>query len=92
MQPGPQPPVTGAGGTLVDCPFFRVEKWNLDAPRPALENTGGRFAIFTCLEGEVECAGVRFEPGRFFLVPASLATAEVRPVTAGTEILRTSIP
>ncbi len=38
-----------AGGGLVDCPFFRVEKWTLDGEaRPALENTGGRFAIFTC--------------------------------------------
>ncbi len=90
--PSPQPPVFGVGGTLVDCPFFRVEKWNLDGPRTALENTGGRFAIFTCLEGEVECAGLRFKPGSFFLVPAGLTTAEVRPAAAGTEVLRTNIP
>ena len=92
VRPSPQPPVSGAGGTLVDCPFFHVEKWNLDGPRTALENTGGRFAIFTCLEGEVECAGVRFGPGSFFLVPAGLTAAEVRPGVTGTEVLRTTVP
>ena len=92
VRPSPQPPVSGAGGTLVDCPFFRVEKWTLTTPRQALEGTGGRFAIFTCLEGEVECAGVRFKPGSFFLVPAGMSVAEVRPAAEGTEILRTTIP
>ncbi len=46
-------------------------------PAPALEGTGGRFAIFTCLEGKVDCAGVAFGPGDFFLVPASLPEARV---------------
>ncbi len=93
VRPSPQPPVFGAGGTLVDCPFFRVEKWTLEGhPRNALENTGGRFAIFTCLEGEAECAGLTFKPGDFFLVPANLTTAEVRSLAAGTALLRTTIP
>lgn len=93
VRPSPQPPVSGAGGTLVDCPLFRVEKWTLGAPRPALENTGGRFAIFTCLDGEVTCAGLTFKPGDFFLVPAGLTAADVRPAaSAETVLLRTTIP
>ncbi len=92
VRPSPQPAVFGAGGPLVDCPLFRVEKWALDAPRPALENSGGRFAIFTCLEGEVECAGLTFKPGEFFLIPACLTAAEVRPSAPGTALLRTTSP
>ena len=92
VRPSPQPPVFGAGGTLVDCPFFRVEKWTLEGARPALENTGGRFAIFTCLDGGVECAGLTFEPGDFFLVPAGLTAAEVHPLAVNTALLRTTIP
>ncbi len=93
VRPSRQPPVSGEGGTLVDCSLFRVEKWTLDAPRPALENTGGRFAIFTCLEGEADCAGLTFKPGDFFLVPAGLTAAEVQPSAAGaTTLLRTTIP
>ena len=92
VRPSPQPPVFGAGGVLVDCPLFRVEKWTLDAPRPALENAGGRFAIFTCLEGEAECAGLTFKPGDFFLVPACLTEAEVSPLAPGTALLRTTSP
>ena len=92
VPPSPQPPVFGAGGTLVDCPLFRVEKWTLEAPRLALENTGGRFAVFTCLEGEVNCAGLTFKPGDFFLVPVGLTTADLRPLAAAATLLRTTIP
>ena len=91
VRPSLQPPVQGSG-ELVNCPHFRVERWALDGARTALEGTGGRFAIFTCLEGKVDCAGVAFCPGDFFLVPASLPQAEVRPVAAGTLLLRTTIP
>lgn len=78
--------------TLADCPFFRVERWPLPEARRALENTGGRFAIFTCLAGKVHCAGADFHPGEFFLVPAGLAEAEVRPLVGDTLVLRTTIP
>ncbi len=92
VRPAPQPPIAGKSGTLVDCPLFRVEKWTLDAPRPALENTGGRFAIFTCLDGDATCAGLTFKPGDFFLVPAGMTAADVRPAAAETVLLRTTIP
>ena len=92
VQPQLQPKLDGPVATVVACSFFRVEKWTLDTPRPALENSGGRFAIFTVLEGGAECAGKSFLPGDFFLVPAGLAQAEVRPTAEGTKLLRTTVP
>ncbi len=46
--------------------FSAWRRWSLDAPRPALENAGGRFAIFTCLEGEVGLRGADVQAGGFF--------------------------
>ena len=92
VRPSLQPAIHGTSGELAACPFFKVDKWTLDAPRPALEGTAGRFAIFTCLEGEVSCAGLHFGPGDFFLVPACLPEADVAPVASGSVVLRTSIP
>ena len=92
VRPALQPRVEGPSGHVAECPFFRVEKWTLDAPRPALENTGGRFAIFTCLAGKAECAGVTFGPGDFFLVPACLPQAQVVGLEPDTTLLRTSLP
>ena len=91
VRPALQPAVHGSG-ELANCPFFRVERWALDAPRKALDGTGGRFAIFTCLEGKADCVGAAFCPGDFFLVPANLPDAEVRPLKDGTVLLRTTIP
>ncbi len=91
VHPRLEPRSEGAA-TLADCPFFRVERWPLTEAQTALENTGGRFAIFTCLAGRVDCAGVEFGPGQFFLVPAGLTDAQVRPLDADTLVLRTTIP
>ena len=57
------------GEALVECDYFYVDKWNLDAPREAFEE--GRFAIFTTLTGEVQCGEGKFRPGDFFLVPST---------------------
>jgi mannose-6-phosphate isomerase len=92
IQPSLQPAVHGASGELVACPFFKVDKWRLETAETALRGTGGRFAIFTCLEGDVECAGLTFRPGDFFLVPACLPEARVTPVGGVAVVLRTSIP
>ena len=92
VQPQLQPKMVGPVATVATCSFFHVEKWTLDTPRLALEDTGGRFAIFTCLEGGVECLGKNFYPGDFFLVPACLAQAELRPTEEGTTLLRTALP
>ena len=91
VRPALQPRVEGSG-TLVDCPYFHVEKWALGSSRRALENAYGRCAVFACLEGSVDCAGTVFSAGDFFLAPACLPDIEVRPREAGTALLRTTIP
>ncbi|MEA3209745.1 MAG: mannose-6-phosphate isomerase [Chthoniobacter sp.] len=77
------------GETLVDCEFFRVEKWTLDQPRHV---AGGRFAVFSVVSGSLDCAGRIFRRGDFFLVPATFPSAELKPLEPETSVLRTSIP
>lgn len=78
------------GELVVECPYFRVEKWELTADRQACEN--GTFAIFTVLKGAVRCAGLELKPGNFFLVPASLENRTLTASEAGTTLLRATIP
>jgi mannose-6-phosphate isomerase len=77
------------GDTLIECPFFRVEKWALEAPR---SEDGPGFAIFTVVAGSVECDDHRFARGAFFLLPANAKNRELRPLETGTVVLRTTIP
>jgi mannose-6-phosphate isomerase len=88
-------PATPSGEVLVECAEFRVERWALDQPRRSEESGPdgrSRFAIFTVVDGRVECAGRTFERGAFFLLPASAADRELRPLESGTRVLRTTIP
>jgi mannose-6-phosphate isomerase len=78
------------GETLVDCPYFRVEKWDLAESRES--SPPGSFAIFTLLEGAAKCAGVEFRPGAFFLIPATLEDRVLEPVAGAASLLRTTIP
>jgi mannose-6-phosphate isomerase len=78
------------GETLVDCPFFHVEQWDLREPRES--SPPGGFAIFTVLAGAARCAGLEFHPGEFFTVPASLEDRVVHPVAGPASLLRTTIP
>jgi mannose-6-phosphate isomerase len=82
---------TPRGETVVECPYFRVDKWTLGAPR---RDPGPGFAIFTVVSGSIECAGERFERGTFFLLPADTADRELRPfpLESGAVVLRTAIP
>jgi mannose-6-phosphate isomerase len=82
---------TPKGELIVSCDYFRIDKWKLDGPREA--TLAGQFAIFTCLEGEVECSGSHFHPGDFFLVSATQADRSLK-AAAGTKasVLRTTIP
>lgn len=77
------------GETLVNCAHFRVEKWLLEASRRCLDET---FAVFTVIDGQVDCAGRLFQPGDFFLVPSALRDAELMPARTGATVLRTTIP
>ncbi len=77
------------GEMLVVCEHFRAEKWTLDEPRIGLEKG---FAIFTVVTGSVECGGLRFALGAFFLLPASLEEREIAPLEPGAIVLRTTVP
>ncbi len=74
-------------GAIADCEFFHVERLSLSAPEPAVQP--GHFAIYTVLEGSVECGGEIFPPGAFFLVPASASALTVSPCAEDTALLRT---
>lgn len=87
IEPGVDAP---RGEVLAECEYFRVEKWNLAQPRLACEE--GTFAIFACVNDTVECAGTQFKAGEFFLVPATLADREIKPVNGPAALLRTTIP
>lgn len=76
-------------GIIANSPYFRVEKWILDAPRLAIEPND--FGIFTCLTGSITCAHQTYRPGDFFLVPASMATVQLLPCERGTTVLRTRL-
>ena len=79
---------TANGETLVDCPYFHVEKWDMEGSREAASN--GAWAIFTVLTGTIMSGGLEFEPGSFFLIPASLEDSVLKPVTEKASVLRTT--
>ncbi|MGB8169420.1 MAG: type I phosphomannose isomerase catalytic subunit [Chthoniobacteraceae bacterium] len=75
---------------LAACDYFRVEKWSLPAPRAS--HGRGRFALFCVTDGAVECSGREFRRGDFFLIPATVPGAELKPLAEGAAVLRTTIP
>ena len=77
------------GELVVECEYFRIEKWELETARTA--NGEGQFAIFTCVSGSVKCGSASFKPGDFFLVPAA-ASLELEPIGGPATVLRTTIP
>jgi mannose-6-phosphate isomerase len=83
-------PLQTSGEMLLECEYFRVEKWSLDRDRIACDRN--RFAVFTCLEGEVACGGVRFKPGDLFLVPACAHDPVLHPLAKKATVLRINIP
>lgn len=78
------------GESLVQHELFEIEKWELREVREIVAPS--RFAIVVCLTGELECAGRRFKPGEFFLMPAQLEDRLARPTQEGTSLLRVTMP
>jgi mannose-6-phosphate isomerase len=78
------------GESLVRHSLFEIEKWLLAEERDIAPI--GRFAMVVCLTGALECAGVAFKPGEFFLMPAESEDRTVRPTGANTSLLRVTIP
>ena len=82
--------IQSSGETLVRDSVFVVDKWDLISEREAAPP--GKFAIFLCLDGEINCAGLKFKPGDFFLIPAALQDRNLYPRGADTSLLRTMLP
>lgn len=78
------------GESLVRNELFEIEKWILRRDREIAES--GRFAIVVCLNGEIDCAGRKFKPGDFFLVPAQLSDRVIRPLGRDVSLLRVTLP
>jgi mannose-6-phosphate isomerase len=78
------------GDSLVHDPLFEIEKWELKSERAVAPE--GEFAIVFCLTGAIECAGVVFVPGTFFLVPAQLSNRALKPRAERTTLLRITLP
>jgi hypothetical protein len=79
-----------AGESLVKHELFEIDKWSLAEERDIAEP--GRFAMVVCLTGELSCAGRRFKPGDFFLVPAQLEDRVVQPIGESVSLLRVMLP
>jgi mannose-6-phosphate isomerase len=79
-----------SGETLVQCPYFNIEKWDLEHVRRASERSA--FALFICLSGAVEVNAIHFKPGEFFLVPAAASGSELRPSAETVSLLRVTLP
>jgi mannose-6-phosphate isomerase len=77
------------GEALVRQKFFEVEKWWLKEAREI--GPRGSFAIGVCLTGALECAGLEFKPGDFFLVPAQLEDRVLRPKGEDVSLLRVTL-
>jgi mannose-6-phosphate isomerase len=82
--------VKQAGESLVRHSFFEVEKWLLRTEGEIAPS--GSFAIIVCLTGALECAGLKFKPGDFFLVPAQLDDRVLRPIGENVSLLRVTMP
>jgi mannose-6-phosphate isomerase len=78
------------GETIVECPYFRVERWELTEPREGA--AAGDFAIFTVLSGAVKCGDFEFQPGEFFLLPATMEDRNLRAAAGAAAVLRTCVP
>ncbi|MDP9004696.1 MAG: hypothetical protein M3N12_07890, partial [Verrucomicrobiota bacterium] len=86
-----EPPLLKPDGeALVRQEFFGVEKWSLAGEREIVPR--GSFAIVACLTGALECAGLEFKPGDFFLVPAELPERVVKPIGEDVSLLRVTMP
>ena len=78
------------GEALVNNELFVIDKWQLQQERELV--APGQFAIVVCLTGEIDCAGRKFKPGDFFLVPAQLKDRVIAPTTKDASLLRVTMP
>lgn len=77
-------------GLFVSNSLFTIEKWLLQSERESTPK--GTFAIIVCLTGALECSGLTFKPGDFFIVPAALEDRILNPKAESVSLLRVTIP
>jgi mannose-6-phosphate isomerase len=78
------------GESLVGHELFQVDKWPLTKEREL--GPEGTFAIVGCLNGTLECGGLEFNAGDFFLMPAQLEDRLVRRKDGEVSLLRVTVP
>jgi mannose-6-phosphate isomerase len=79
-----------AGDLLVSNSLFAIEKWLFRGEREIAPP--GSFAIVVCLTGALECGGLQFNPGDFFLVPAQMEDRGLRAKDENVSLLRVTMP
>ena len=77
------------GESIVHCPYFGIDRWQLDAARA---DETGQGVLFTVLSGGVTCGARTFRPGDFFLLPAVAKDRALVPTEPGSSVLRTTMP
>jgi mannose-6-phosphate isomerase len=82
--------VVADGETLISDELFKMERWQLHAPREFAP--AGTFAIGFCLTGSIKCGAMSFYPGNFFLLPATAEMRRAAPNKPDSALLRITIP
>lgn len=81
--------------TLVDCPYFVMERWHLDGPYDAATDAGS-FDILTGVEGEVLLSGPGgdepIRQGESVVLPATFGSYRLLPGGDGATLLRCYVP
>jgi mannose-6-phosphate isomerase len=76
--------------SLVADRLFAIDRWQISSARAL--GSRDSFAIAFCLSGELECAGLRFQQGEFFLLSAQTENRIVESCRPNSELLRITIP
>ena len=77
------------GSTLSTCPYFQVDRYEVESGERMTQKDRTHFAIVAIIEGSLSTSeGTRFEKGDFFLLPvnASELVSDVKTVYLETVI------
>jgi mannose-6-phosphate isomerase len=78
------------GERILSHELFGLERWEIVSSREIAP--AGVFAIVFCLTGSIKCGEAQFDPGDFFLLPATAANRVVEPDVQRSSLLRITIP
>ena len=77
-------------GTLVECPYFKVEKQTID--RTQTRELNKRFVIICVVKGKANIAGLALDTAKLCLIPAALEKITLTPVSDSAELLIITLP